>query len=177
MSHIEISDTDKINLDDSGSYSYHYLDNGRSFTSALDIAIVFSNYNLSINESLMNGYLNRLAEKKFTGCIGGMRAPGGAFELPILCQRVIKSYSPSIILAIGCIIKGDTKHYDFLSSTVTASICNLSLTHDTPIINGILTVETKSQAIDRAGIKENKGREYADTTLDLLNALGNLSGQ
>tara|TARA_B100001121_G_scaffold188170_1_gene164340 strand:- start:239 stop:772 length:534 start_codon:yes stop_codon:yes gene_type:complete len=177
MSHIEISDKDKIRLNDLGSYSYHCLDNGKPFTSALDIAIVFSNYNLSINESLMNGYLNRLTQKKFSGCIGSMKAPGGAFELPILCQRIIKSYSPSVILALGCITKGDTKHYDFLSSTVTASICNLSLTHDTPIINGILTVETESQAIDRAGTKENKGQEFADTTLDLLNALGYLSGQ
>lgn len=177
MSQIEIKDKDKIMLDKTGGYTFHQLDDEKSLISSIDIAIVYSNYNLSVNESIMNGYLNRLSQKKFLGNIGGIKSPGGAFEVPIVCQRIIKSYYPSILLAIGCIVKGDTKHYDFLSSTVTTAISNLSLSYDVPIINGILTVEDNNQAIDRAGTKHNKGQEFADTTLDFLKILGNLSDQ
>ena len=177
MSQIEIKDKDKIMLDKTGGYTFHQLDDEKSLISSIDIAIVYSNYNLSVNESIMNGYLNRLSQKKFLGNIGGIKSPGGAFEVPIVCQRIIKSYYPSILLAIGCIVKGDTKHYDFLSSTVTTAISNLSLSYDVPIINGILTVEDNNQAIDRAGAKHNKGPRVCGYYIRPFKILSNLSDQ
>lgn len=137
----------------------------------LDIIILHSSYNSILNESLLNGYLNALGSKNYQGNVAEIQIPGGAFELPLLTEKIISKYQPKICLVIGCIIKGDTKHYDFLSTTVTSAISNLSMQTKIPILNGILTVETEKQAVDRAGGKLNNGSEYAMVTLDTLRFL------
>ena len=142
--------------------------------SNLDIIVLYSSYNLSINESLLNGYLNELDTLKFKGKIAIVKVPGGAFELPVLSSRIINKYNPKVTLVIGCIVKGDTKHYDFLSTTVTNAISTLSIETGIPILNGVLTVENKQQAIDRAGAKFDKGREYANASIEILNLLEKL---
>ncbi len=140
----------------------------------LDIIVVYSSYNLSINESLLNGYLNELDKLKFKGKIAKVKVPGGAFELPILSSRIINKYNPRVTLVIGCIVKGDTKHYDFLSATVTNAISTLSMETCIPILNGVLTVENEQQAVDRAGVKFDKGNEYANATVEILDLLEKL---
>tara|TARA_A100001015_G_scaffold292990_1_gene369022 strand:- start:129 stop:656 length:528 start_codon:yes stop_codon:yes gene_type:complete len=140
----------------------------------LDIIVVYSSYNLLINESILNGYLNELDKIKFKGKIAKVKVPGGAFELPILSSRIIDKYNPKITLVIGCIVKGDTKHYDFLSSTVTNAINTLSMETRIPILNGVLTVENDQQAVDRAGEKFDKGSEYANATVEILELLEKL---
>ena len=91
--------------------------------------------------------------------------------MPLCTEKIITKYKPKICLVIGCIVKGDTQHYEFLSTTVTNAICKLSTETKIPILNGILTVEKQDQAVDRAGIKLNKGFEYAMVTLDTLRFL------
>tara|TARA_X000001036_G_scaffold354421_1_gene336031 strand:+ start:200 stop:727 length:528 start_codon:yes stop_codon:yes gene_type:complete len=137
----------------------------------LDIIVVYSSYNLSINESLLNGYLNELDRLKFRGKISIAKVPGGAFELPVLSSRIIDKYNPKVTLVIGCIVKGDTKHYDFLSTTVTNAISTLSMETSIPILNGVLTVENEQQAVDRAGAKFDKGREFANATIEILDLI------
>ena len=135
----------------------------------IDIIVLYSEYNLSINKSLLNGYLNALQNSKYKGTIAIIKVPGGAFELPLLTSKIISKYKPKLSLVIGCIIKGDTQHYEFLSSTVTNAIRNVSFEMNIPILNGILTVENNQQAIDRAGKKYNKGSEYAEVSIKTLN--------
>ena len=135
----------------------------------VDIIVLYSEYNSSINKSLLNGYLNSLQENKFKGIIGIIKVPGGAFELPLFTSKIIRKYDSKICLVIGCILKGDTQHYEFLSSTVINAIRNVSFDTDTIILNGILTVENNKQAIDRAGKKYNKGSEYANASIKILN--------
>ena len=135
----------------------------------INIIVLYSEYNLSINKSILNGFLNSLQEKNYKGSIGIIRAPGGAFELPLLTSKVIRKYKPQICLVIGCILKGETQHYEFLSSTTINAIRNISFDMDIPILNGILTVESSQQAIDRAGKKFNKGSEYASASIKILN--------
>ena len=108
----------------------------------LDIIVLYSSYNLSINESLLNGYLNELDTLKFNGKVA--------------------------------IVKVPTKHYDFLSTTVTNAISTLSMKTGIPILNGVLTVENKQQAVDRAGVKFDKGCEYANATIQILHLLEKL---
>jgi 6,7-dimethyl-8-ribityllumazine synthase len=91
-----------------------------------------------------------------------------------LSSRIINKYNPKITLVIGCIVKGDTKHYDFLSTTVTNAISTLSIETGIPILNGVLTVENKQQAVDRAGAKLDKGCEYANATIQILDLLEKL---
>ena len=140
----------------------------------LDIIVLYSSYNLSINESLLNGYLNELDTLKFNGKVAIVKVPGGAFELPVLSSRIVNKYKPKVTLVIGCIVKGDTKHYDFLSTTVTNAISSLSMGTGIPILNGVLTVENEQQAIDRAGEKFDKGREFANATTEILDLIENL---
>ena len=175
MTQIILNDEEKIKLTDNLSYKYYDLTRlSKDQREELEIAIIFSNYNLSINESLLNGYLNQLSERSYNGNVGSIKAPGGAFEIPFFCKKVYTTYQPRLVLALGCIIKGDTKHYDFLSSTITNAISNLSLNLDIPIINGVLTVENNQQAIDRACTNMNKGKEFADTTLDVLQTINSI---
>ncbi len=138
---------------------------------SVDILVLYSEYNAYINKSLLNGYLNSLQENKIKANVAILETPGGAFELPFLTSKIINKYKPKICLVIGCILKGETQHYEFLSSTVTNAIRNISFDNDTPILNGILTVENGQQAIDRAGKKHNKGAEYASVSIKMLHFL------
>ena len=154
-----------------GEYKLYNLDSLNDNDIDFDIIITHSSYNDEINESLLNGYLNALGNNNFHGNIAKIKIPGGAFELPLYTEKIIRKYKPKICLVIGCIMKGDTQHYEFLSTTVTNAICKLSTETKIPILNGILTVEKQEQAVDRAGIKLNKGFEYAMVTLDTLRFL------
>ena len=100
-----------------------------------DILVFYSDYNLTINQSILYGYLNCLKINRFEGTVGTLKIPGGAFELPLLTSKIIKKYSPRLCLIVGCIIKGETQHYEFLSSTVTNAIRNVSFENNTPILN------------------------------------------
>ena len=170
------NNSDLLISSDTSSRGYELIDlnlNDKEITN-LDIIVLYSSYNLSINESLLNGYLNELDAIKFKGKIAIIKVPGGAFELPILSSRIINKYNPKVTLVIGCIVKGDTKHYDFLSTTVTNAISKLSMETGIPILNGVLTVENKQQAVDRAGKKFDKGHEYANATIEILDLLEKL---
>ena len=171
-----ISITENINnliSHDKSSAKYELFDLNKLNNESInfEIIIVYSSYNDKLNQSLLNGYLNALGTNNYQGNIAQVRIPGGAFELPLLTEKIIKKYQPKVCLVIGCIVKGDTKHYDFLSSTVTDAISNLSMQTKIPILNGVLTVETQQQAVDRVGVKLNKGLEYAMVTLDILEFL------
>lgn len=145
--------------------------------SPVDILITYSDYNSIINLSLLNGFINELNSSKFTGTIAVLKIPGGAFELPLLSEYAIKHYQPKIASLIGCIIKGDTMHYEFLSSSVINATRNLSVSLKLPVINGVLTVEKDEHALDRAGLKLNKGREFAQTSLDILSFIKKYSNE
>ena len=90
-----------------------------------DILVFYSDYNLTINQSILYGYLNCLKTNRFEGTVGTLKIPGGAFELPLLTSKIIRKYSPKLCLVVGCIIKGETQHYEFLSSTVTLSLIHI----------------------------------------------------
>ena len=120
-----------------------------------DILVFYSDYNLSINQSILYGYLNCLKINRFEGTVGILKIRR-CFRTSIAYLKDNKKYSPRLCLVVGCIIKGETQHYEFLSSTVTNAIRNVSFENNTPILNGILTVENEQQAIDRAGKKMNK---------------------
>ena len=147
------------------------LNNSKLSISNMEILVSYSDYNLSINQSILNGYLNFMIERKYDGKIGILKIPGGAFELPLLSSKIIRKYKPKLCLIIGCIVRGESQHYEFLASTTTNAIRNVSFENDIPVLNGILTVESDQQAIDRAGKKFNKGAEYADASLEILNFL------
>jgi 6,7-dimethyl-8-ribityllumazine synthase len=136
--------------------------------------IVSTSYHKYITGSMATDFIDHSGEN--ISNIGFIESPG-AFELPLIIKMILSKHKPDIILALGCIIKGDTKHDEYLSSSVINGLKNLSLEFEKPIINGVLTTNTEQQAIDRAGIKFKKGSEYAKTRENLLNIIKTITIQ
>ena len=93
----------------------------------------------------------------------------GSFELTIGSQWLAQKKKVDAVIAIGCVIQGDTKHFDFICNAVANGITQVSINTNKPVIFGVLTPNTQQQAIDRAGgIHGNKGDEAAITAIKML---------
>ena len=130
------------------------------------ICIVASKYYEDITNMLIDGTNDVLKnhKKKFKTKI--IYVPG-VFEIPYAISKNLKKHDAFI--ALGCVIKGETPHFDFISKSSIDSIMKLSIENKKPIGNGILTCLNKDQAVERADkSKKNKGREAADAVIELL---------
>ena len=93
----------------------------------------------------------------------------GTFEIPGMINYIIENQNPDLILALGVLIKGESDHFEYISSSVANSISRLSIKNSIPIIFGVLTVHNMEQAIERAYVsKKNKGGEAMKTGLEML---------
>ena len=93
----------------------------------------------------------------------------GAFEIPGMVNCVIENQNPDLIIALGVLIKGESDHFEYISSSISNSISRLSIKNTIPIIFGVLTVHNMEQAIERAYVsKKNKGGEAMKTGLEML---------
>ncbi len=100
----------------------------------------------------------------------------GSFELPVAAKSLIKNKSADAVICLGCVIKGDTKHDEYINHAVATGLTQLSLISGKPIIFGVLTVNTKKQAEERAGgIHGNKGIEAAVTAVKMVHMQKELS--
>ncbi len=128
------------------------------------ILIVSSNYYLTVSSNLETGATNLLKENKIDYDI--INAPG-CFEIPYLIKQNISNYDGFI--ALGCVIKGETYHFDIISNETSRKIMDLSVDNQVPIGFGILTCYNLDQAIIRSDIKQkNKGSEAALACIKLL---------
>ena len=130
------------------------------------ICIVASNYYEDIINMLVDGANDVLNnhKKKFKTNI--VHVPG-VFEIPYVISKNLKKYDAFI--ALGCVIKGETPHFDFISKSSIDAIMKLSIENKKPIGNGILTCLNKDQAIERADkSRKNKGKEAAEAVIELL---------
>ena len=97
----------------------------------------------------------------------------GVFEIPVVISKNIKKYDGFI--ALGCVIKGETPHFDFVSSSCANGLTRVSLDANKPVLFGVLTTETEEQAIQRADPKDgNKGAEVAQSAMELLEQFASL---
>jgi len=134
----------------------------------LRLGIVVSRFNSFITERLLGGALDALAragadEKK----IEIVRVPG-SFEIPVTAKRLAESGRYDALITLGCLIRGDTQHFDYISAEVTRGIQLAAVETGVPIAFGVLTTDTLEQAIDRAGAKSgNKGAEVALTAVEM----------
>lgn len=140
------------------------------------IAIVISRFNSFINESLLAGaidVLKRLGQVSDDN-ITVVRCPG-AYELPLVAQRIAKSGRFDAIVALGSVIRGGTPHFDYVAGECNKGLAQVALEFDTPVAFGVLTVDTIEQAIERAGTKAgNKGAEAALSALEMVNVLSQI---
>jgi 6,7-dimethyl-8-ribityllumazine synthase len=99
----------------------------------------------------------------------------GSFEIPLVAQKLGKSGKYAAVICLGCVIRGDTDHYDHVAGAATSGIANAALNCGVPVIFGVLTCDTLEQAIHRAGAKAgNKGAEAAVAAIEMVNLLGKL---
>ena len=129
--------------------------------------IVVANYYDKISLDLLSGA--ELALKAYKVSTVNKISVPGVFEIPVVIARNIKKFDAFI--ALGCIIKGQTPHFDYISSAVTNGIMDISITHKKPIGYGILTCLNKKQALVRANPKQEKlgkGGEAAEAVIKIL---------
>ena len=123
------------------------------------ILVIIANYYKDISNNLLKSALNNLNKKKYS--IKIFKVPG-VFEIPVTISRNINKYNGFI--ALGCVIKGQTPHFDFISKSVTDAIMTLSINSKKPIGNGIITCLNKKQAIAR----RKKGLEASEAVKVVL---------
>ena len=131
----------------------------------MKICIVVSDYYKDISKNLLNGSLKELKKNGYKNI--KIKIVSGAFEIPNIISQNIKKFNAFIEL--GCIIKGKTDHYYFISQCVTNGLMDLSIRSKKPIGFGILTCDNIKQAKERASIiKKNKGKEVALGIISIL---------
>ena len=135
-------------------------------------AIVAARFNEFIVESLIKGALHCLRQHGAAdGEIEIIRVPG-AFEMPIAIDKVAATRRFDGIVALGAVIRGGTPHFDYVAGECVKGVTAASLKHGIPIGNGVLTVDTIEQAIERAGTKAgNKGEEATLAVIEMVSLL------
>jgi 6,7-dimethyl-8-ribityllumazine synthase len=141
------------------------------------IAVVVSRWNELVTKELLEGALDELG-RYGTAEIEVIRVPG-TWEEPVVVKALLErpvGSRPHAIVALGCILQGETPHARLLSSDVAGSLMALQIQYGVPIAWGVLTPETAEQALDRAGLKlGNKGREAAQAALETLSVLAQIA--
>ena len=136
--------------------------------SSMKIGIVVSEWNEDITAALLEGAMNTLAKHKVPKENIHIKTVPGSFELPYGARIVAEQFTPEVVICLGCVIKGETRHFDYICQGVTKGITELNLDYDIPFIFGVLTTDNLQQAKDRAGGKYgNKGDEAAVSALKM----------
>ncbi len=137
--------------------------------SDMKFGIVWAEWNHKTTNALMQGAYNTLIKHGAKAENIVTKTVPGAFELTLGAQYMAEMGQVDAIICIGCVIQGDTKHFDFICDAVAKGITNLNLKYNKPFIFGVLTVNTQEQADDRTGGKHgNKGDEAAVTAIKML---------
>jgi 6,7-dimethyl-8-ribityllumazine synthase len=142
------------------------------------IALVASRFNEFIVDRLVEGAVDTLRRHGVSETrITLVRVPG-AFEIPVACRRLAESGKVEAIIALGCVIRGATAHFDHVAGGAITGCSQVAQSTGVPVVLGILTTENIEQAIERAGTKAgNKGSESALAALEMASLLRALSDQ
>ncbi len=139
----------------------------------------------NIKVGIINGRFNEfISGKLLDGALDGLKRHGvkeedievawvpGSFEIPLTAQKMANSDKYDGIICLGAVIRGETPHFNYVSSEVAKGVAKVGLDTDLPVIFGVLTTDTIEQAISRAGTKSgNKGYEAAESLIEMVNLL------
>ena len=141
-------------------------------------AIVAARFNEFIVDRLVEGAIDALRRHGVAeSCITLVRVPG-AFEIPVACRQLANSGKVDAIIALGCVIRGATAHFEYVSSAATSGCGQVATSTGVPVIFGVLTTDSIEQAIERAGTKAgNKGAESAVAALEMASLVRRLGDQ
>ncbi len=149
---------------------------GRLDGTGLRVAVVVARFNEMITDQLLAGAVDCLVRHGVSrDDLEVIRVPG-AWELPGACSRVRARGGVDAIVALGCVIRGATPHFDYVAGEAAAGLGALNRQGEVPVGFGVLTTDTLEQALGRAGTKAgNKGREAAEATLEMATLYRDLS--
>lgn len=134
--------------------------------------IIIARFNDFIGSKLLEGAIDELKRHGVSeDNIEIVKVPG-AFEIPVVAQKLASTRRYNAIITLGAVIKGSTPHFDYVSAEVSKGVANVSLQTGVPVIFGVLTTDNIEQAIERAGTKAgNKGSDAAKTAIEMANLL------
>ncbi|HLT42825.1 MAG TPA: 6,7-dimethyl-8-ribityllumazine synthase [Sphingobacteriaceae bacterium] len=145
-------------------FSHLTVASAKNFT----FGIVVAQWNAVVTEALLKGAYHSLVEKGASeDNIKVIEVPG-SFELTSGADMLLQDESIDAVICLGCVIQGETRHFDFICDAVANGVTNVSIKHNKPVIFGVLTTDNQQQAEDRAGGKHgNKGEEAAITAIQM----------
>jgi len=148
---------------------------GQLVAEGLKIGIVVARFNEFINSKLLGGALDGLKRHGVKEEDIGIAWVPGAFEIPLVAQKMAESKKYDAVICLGTVIRGSTSHYDYVCSEVSKGVAHVGMATGIPTIFGVLTTESIEQAIERAGTKAgNKGFDSAVTAIEMANLLKNI---
>ena len=134
----------------------------------LSIALVAARFNDRIVDQLIEGARQAWIRHGGDPAALALHHVPGAFELPLACEALAASGGHSAIVALGCVIRGDTPHFDYVAGEAARGLMNAGLATGVPVIFGVLTVETVAQAEERADpARLNKGGEALEAAIEM----------
>lgn len=144
-------------------------------TGALRFAIVIGRFNDLVTGKLLEGCQDCLKRHGIDPDPQGTQVDyawvPGSFEVPLVARQLALTRRYDAIICLGAVIRGSTPHFDFVAAEVSKGIAATSLQIGVPVVFGILTTDTMQQALERAGIKSNKGWEYAMNAIEMANLM------
>jgi 6,7-dimethyl-8-ribityllumazine synthase len=148
---------------------------GNFQASGKKVALVAGRFNAFITKNLVDGAVDTLVRHGIEDSAITLVWAPGAFEIPLVVKRVAATGAYDAIIALGCVIRGGTPHFDYVAGEAAKGIGHLSLQCNIPILFGVLTTDSIEQAIERAGTKAgNKGAEAAMAALEMMSLMEQL---
>lgn len=145
---------------------------GNLIAKDLKVGVVIGRFNEFIGSKLLGGAIDALIRHGVNEADIEAAWVPGAFEIPLVAQKMAESKKYDAVICLGAVIRGSTPHFDYVAGEVTKGIAMVSLEAGIPVIFGVLTTDTIEQAIERAGTKAgNKGYDAAVTAIEMANLL------
>jgi 6,7-dimethyl-8-ribityllumazine synthase len=138
-------------------------------------AIVAARFNALVTESLLAGCRDALARHGVPNDRVDVAWVPGSFEIPLVAEKLASSGGYVAVICLGCVIRGETAHFDHVAGQAAAGVMHAALAASVPVIFGILTTDSVEQALNRAGLKGgNKGADAAMAAIEMVNLLSRL---
>lgn len=148
---------------------------GKLIATGLRFGVVIGRFNEFISSKLLGGVIDGLVRHGAAESDIEVSWVPGAFEIPLVAQKMANSKKYDAVICIGAVIRGSTPHFDYVASEMSKGIAKVSLDSGIPVTFGVLTTDTIEQAIERAGTKAgNKGYDAAVTAIEMANLMKNI---
>lgn len=148
---------------------------GNVIGNGIRIGIVAARFNEFIVSKLISGAEDAFVRHGVNSDDVDLAWVPGAFEIPVVAQKMAQSGKYDAVLCLGAVIKGSTSHYDYVCAEVSKGVAAVSLSTGLPVLFGVLTTDNIEQAIERAGTKAgNKGYDTACAAIEMVNLMKNM---